>query len=242
MLAVRGEEQVDAAIFADTQWEPVAVYAHLQWLEEEAAEAGIPVHRVTGGNLRDDALATGRRAASLPFYLVNPDGSDGMLRRQCTGEYKIKQIKAKLRALGATAAAPVDQLIGISMDEAHRMSDSDVRYVRHVYPLIDRGWSRRDCLAWLDRQGYPQPPKSACIGCPFHGDAYWRHLRDTSPTEWADAVAFDVAIRKNARTAISGTAYLHRQRVPLDQVDLRTEQDRGQLDMFGNDCSGVCGV
>lgn len=242
LMACAGELALDAAIFADTQWESAATYAHLAWLEQQAQAADIPVHRVTRGNIRVDALASSRRAASLPFYLRNPDLSEGMLRRQCTGEYKIKPIRAQVRALGATAANPTTQLIGISLDECHRMKDSDVRFIVHEYPLIDRRMTRGDCLVWLYEHGYPRPPKSACIGCPFHANDHWRRLRDESPAEWADAIAFDAAIRTNARTRVSGTAYLHRQRVPLDQADIRSEQERGQMDLFGEECAGVCGV
>ena len=35
---------VDAAVFADTQWEPKAVYRHLAWLVGELGEA-LPVYR-----------------------------------------------------------------------------------------------------------------------------------------------------------------------------------------------------
>ncbi|MEU3256161.1 hypothetical protein ABZ659_35595, partial [Streptomyces sp. NPDC006997] len=60
LLALTAEgilPKVDYAIFADTGWEPAAVYAHLDRLEEEiAAPAGIPVLRVSAGNIRDDAL------------------------------------------------------------------------------------------------------------------------------------------------------------------------------------------
>src|SRR5690606_6623803 len=45
------------------------------------------------------------------------------------------------------------------------------------------------------RNGYPVPMKSACIGCPFHDDRYWRDMRDNRPEEWADAVDFDRQIR-----------------------------------------------
>lgn len=31
------------------------------------------------------------------------------------------------------------------------------------------------------------------LGCPFHGNAQWRHIRDTSPSEWADVVECDAA-------------------------------------------------
>ena len=38
--------------------------------------------------------------------------------------------------------------------------------------------------------------------------------------------------------------YLHRSRAPLDEVDLSTDVERGQrvLDLFQNDCEGMCGV
>ena len=48
--------KLDAAVFADTGWEPRAVYEHLHRLENEAARAGIPVYRVSKGNIREDSL------------------------------------------------------------------------------------------------------------------------------------------------------------------------------------------
>lgn len=241
LMACEGELQLDAAIFADTQWEPAAVYAHLAWLEEQAQEASIPVHRVSKGSLREAALAGSTRSASIPLHLRNPDGSPGMLRRQCTKEYKIAPIRRQLRDLNATREQPATLCIGISLDEVERMRTSDVQYIRHEYPLIDRRMTRTDCLRWMAQRDYPLPPKSACIGCPYHDNARWRRLRDESPGEWQDAIAFDAAIR-NGRTRINAEAFLHRQLVPLDQADIRSEQERGQLDLFGEECAGVCGV
>jgi 3'-phosphoadenosine 5'-phosphosulfate sulfotransferase (PAPS reductase)/FAD synthetase len=77
--------RLDAAIFADTGWEPAAVYAHLDRLEREALiPAGIPLYRVSVGNIRNDALNPEHRFASMPLFVKNPDGGDGMTRRQCT--------------------------------------------------------------------------------------------------------------------------------------------------------------
>src|SRR4051794_37218529 len=58
LLALCGEfpHRLDCAIFADTGWEPKGVYEHLQWLEGKAKEGGIPVHRVSAGNLKQDLL------------------------------------------------------------------------------------------------------------------------------------------------------------------------------------------
>lgn len=49
-------DSVDCAIFSDTGWEPSDVYDHLDALERFSAGAGVPVYRVSHGNLRDDVL------------------------------------------------------------------------------------------------------------------------------------------------------------------------------------------
>lgn len=238
LMAVHGELQIDRAIFADTQWEPAAVYSWLETLMPIAEKAGIPVDVVTGGNLRQDAMQGKGRFASLPLHVLNRDGTPGILRRQCTKEYKVRPVQRRLRELGATAKRPVDLLIGISRDEAQRMKPSRVKYAEHEYPLVDRRMTRADCADWLTSKGYPEPPKSACIGCPFMDSRRWRDLHDNRPDEWADAVAFDAAIRHATR--IDGEAYLHRQLMPLPLVDLSTPDEArrarnaalGQVDMF----------
>ncbi|MGQ4484265.1 hypothetical protein ACN6LM_002593 [Streptomyces sp. SAS_281] len=226
--------KVDYAIFADTGWEPRAVYKHLDRLEREiAAPAGIPVLRVSTGNIRDDALDPHHRFASMPLYILNRNGKAGMTRRQCTGEYKIKPIKKQVRALLGypyPARIPrevfVEQWVGISTDEFHRAKDADVKYMRNRHPLIDLGWSRTDCIRYLSSLDLADTPKSSCLGCPFHGNAQWRHIRDTSPEEWADVVEFDAAIRQgNARANASGNrllgqAFLHRSRIPLAEAPI----------------------
>ncbi|WP_330327967.1 adenine nucleotide alpha hydrolase family protein [Streptomyces pseudovenezuelae] len=237
MLALSAEgilPKVVYAIFADTGWEPKAVYSHLDRLEKEIAEpAGIPVLRVTSGNIRNDALDPNHRFASMPLHILNEDGRPGMTRRQCTGEYKIKPIKKKVRELlgyphplRVPRGVFVEQWVGISTDEFHRAKDADVKYMRNCHPLIDLNWSRTDCVRYLNTIGLTDTPKSSCLGCPFHGNAQWRNIRDTSPEEWADVVAFDAAIRQgNARANASGNrllgqAFLHRSRVPLEQAPI----------------------
>lgn len=237
LMAVHGELQIDRAIFADTQWEPRAVYDWLEELAPIAERAGIPVDVVTAGNLREDAIGragAARRFASLPLHVRNLDGTGGMLRRQCTKEYKVRPVQRRLRELGASSRTPVELVIGISRDEAQRQKPSRVKYAEHVYPLVDEKITREDAVGWLASKGYPEPPKSACIGCPFMDNGRWRDLRDNRPAEWDDAVEFDAAIRH--RTRIDGEAFLHRQLVPLPMVDLSTQRERavasGQVEMF----------
>lgn len=252
LMAALGEIAMpDCAIFADTQWEPRAVYDHLAWLRS-ANVLPFPIHVVSAGNIRDDILSrrttTGGRYAAVPWFTISPDGSRGIGRRQCTSEYKLAPIMWKIRDLlgrGRKERIParaVEVLIGISTDEAVRMKPARQAYMVNRWPLIELGMSRRDCLAWLQAREYPLPPKSSCIGCPFHSDAHWRRMRDEAPDEWADAVAVDRAMREGDARGMRAKEFMHSQRVPLDQVDLRTADEQGQPDLFGNECEGMCGV
>lgn len=251
LMSLKGElPPLDAAVFADTGWEPKAVYEHLAKLEKVAADAGLTVHRVGKPvGIREAALDPTTRFASIPAFYANADGTTGRGKRQCTNEFKIEPIRSLLWKLHREAGrAGVHQWFGISWDEAERMRDSDAKYVEHRYPLVDLRMTRKDCLAWLAAAGW-ETPRSACIGCPFHSDAEWRRIRDNDPEAWADAVDFDGRIRNGHGrhgTAVKGQVFLHRQRVPLDQVDLRTLEDKGYLTLFDgftdDGCdTGYCG-
>lgn len=77
LLACDGEiPSFDMALFADTGWEPRAVYATLDRLTAHAAKKGIPVRRVSAGNIRTDALDPRQRirldVANLDRARVRP--------------------------------------------------------------------------------------------------------------------------------------------------------------------------
>ena len=244
LMAAHGEitPMPDCAIFADTQWEPAAVYDHLRWLMSPNV-LPFPVQIVTGGDIRADALAkvnsTGQRFASIPWFTLSSKGTRGMGRRQCTKEYKLRPIQRKVVELmdGKRPRGGATLWIGISTDEAVRMKPSRVQYIVNRWPIIEMGMTRRGCLRWMEKNGYPKPPRSACIGCPFHSDNEWRSL---TPIEFADAAEVDRAIRY--QPGIRAEQYMHSQRVPLPDVDLRTPHEKGQEDLFGNECEGMCGV
>jgi len=254
-MSIHGElPKLDHAIFSDTGWESKAVYEHLATLEQEAQEAGIALHRVGKGTLRDDILRSqvrgerGIRHASMPLRVVQKNGDVGMVRRQCTPEYKIVPIEKKVREILGLKFRQhwpkhpvVRQWMGISFDEITRANESERIAVQFWYPLVDRRITRRQCLEWNVAHGYPEPPRSACLACPFRSDAEWRRLKQ-SPAEWDDAVAFDRMIRDC--NGMRGQAFVHRKCRPLAEVDLRTDVERGQGLLWGDwagECSGYCG-
>jgi hypothetical protein len=226
-----------AALFADTGWEPESVYRHLAYLERTVKR--IPIHRVSAGSMRQQLLdhAAGRsRFASPPLYVRHPgDKGHGQLRRQCTREFKIEPMLAWLRQHGYGRRRPVVQLLGITLDEIERISPSRVKWASVAWPLVHHRLTRASCLAWLEDHGHPEPPKSACIGCPFRSRFGWSTL---TPAERQDAIEVDAAIR-HLPQMVSST-YLHRDCRPLSEIDLRSPCERGQLSILDGECGGWC--
>lgn len=253
LMAAHGEitPMPDCAVFADTQSEPQKVYDHLAWLRSPNV-LPFPVHIVTSGSLKDQVGNTRGNgkwpAQPLPAFFANDDGEAIPLNRSCTQDFKIKALLRKVRELAGIAGrrSPrnpiVTQWIGISLDEAVRMKPSRHAWTAHRWPLIEKRMTRGDCLEWLRRNGYPQAPKSACTFCPYHSNAMWREMKLTDPASWDDAVKMDQKVRDLWLGYQGKKIFLHRSCKPLDEVDFSNAEDGGQLNLFNNECEGMCGV
>lgn len=272
LMAATGDiEPIDAAIFADTGWEPAEVYLHLERLEAHLVDHGIPVHRVTAGDIRADHVdpvgdrlfirkprlhpeMLGKQRTSMPVFLTTSagpgrPGRDGISLRTCTATYKIEPVERKVRDLLGLARRQrwptepvVEMLFGISLDEVQRMRDAARPAITNSYPLVDLRLTRTDCHRWMADHGWSSP-RSACVGCPFHSDTEWREMRDERPADWADAVEFDAALRARSTNGLLALAG-----VPYlheSRVPLAdAEIDRPaiqQLSLFDSTCEGYCG-
>lgn len=258
LMASRGELlgiEVDFAIFADTQDESKKVYEWLDWLEKQLS---FPVYRVTNGRLSQKALemrttADGRvfPKVSIPFHVLTADGKRSMVtHRNCTSEYKIKPIIKELRSRcgikRGQKTPTVTSLIGISYDEMQRMKDSRDKWVANRWPLVELKMRRQDCVNWMRRNGYPEPPKSACVYCPFKSGDLFRQMQIEEPEAFERAVFMEKEInerRKCGSAAVNSEYFVYRTCKPLDTIDFRSDVERGQglLD-FGDECDGMCGV
>ena len=264
LMAERGEHSLpkpDVAVFADTGWEPPSVYEHLDWLESQLSyevvrvkAADIPSY--TSGTIRENILAgtspNGGAYLGIPAFVINEDGSHAIARRQCTSKYKIDPINYYLRKrVGAQPGrrVPKDKEVeiwmGISVDEIYRQKESREEWATNKYPLVELGFSRAQLQGWFQRN-YPDRylPRSACIGCPYKSDAEWKWLQANDPDSFEDAVFVDRALReipvvKNA-IARKSSAYLHRSRIPLAEVNFDGQQDYD--DLMLQECEGVCGI
>jgi hypothetical protein len=239
-------EPFDAAIFADTGIEPKKVHQWLDWLEPQLP---FPVYRVSKGSLHDASLKihvsqkTGNKylKSLIPAFVLKPDGKVGMFGRRCTADYKVKMIERTVRKIlnikrfSKKNGVLVHQIIGISLDEAHREKPSEITAIKHIYPLLDLNMTRTDCLVWMAAHGYPEPPKSACTICPYHEDVMWQELKFNSPEEFNKVVEFD--------DVTEGIPFLHQSCRPIDQVNFikKPKHKLHQTRLFGNECTGMCG-
>lgn len=270
LMAAKGElperYKPECAFFSDTGAEPASVYVWLDWLERQLP---FPVHRVSGGHLQRDSLrlrtnqTNGRRywKGMVPFFVRKPDGGVGLLHRKCTANYKITPLARAVRKhLGAEALKawrkakradpsipkPALGLMGISRDEVVRMKPSTDPVIELAWPLIDLGMRRSDCLDWMERNGYPRPPRSACVFCPYHSREEWKRLKNEEPAEFDRAVLFEADSQDIARNCeiTEGIPFLSRELKPLSEIDF-DKPDR-QMNLFGDgftaECEGMCGV
>ena len=143
----------DAAIWADTGWDPPSVREVVDWLGENLT---FPVHIVKNSDLAEDTANNitpyGKQYTVIPSYIK--DG--GVRRRFCTSEYKIKPIIKKSREIAGLKPKQrakdvhIEQWIGISYDEVHRMKQDYKRrnFVTNRYPLIENKLDRDACIDW----------------------------------------------------------------------------------------------
>ncbi len=251
-----GYPKPDAAIFADTGWEPDYVYSHLAWLEDQL---DFPLIRVSSGdlkaNLRHGRTVSGHRFVDVPFFLVDKEGKKGMLRRQCTNHYKIAPIYKRIRSLaGGKPGRPfpkdthVEMWLGISLDEVGRMKPSREPWVKHRWPLVDIGMTRSDCAEWFASEYRERRlPRSACVICPYRSDEHWLELKRNEPDSYNAAVRFDRWLRSSStnpvRELVDGRPYLHSSRRPLASVIAERETGgMNPLNYFNEECEGLCGV
>lgn len=249
LMAAHGEIDgplPDQALYAPVD-DAIATREHIRFLASgnvlpfpvvELPEAEVPLLQ----SIRNRIEGNGERYVSIPFHLDGP--KQGMDRRQCTREYKVDRLnKAQRESLGfkpreRIPAGTVEVWIGYSTDEVVRAGAAFETWAVNRFPLLEKRMSLSDCIAWLERHGYPVPPRSKCRRCPFREDAEWRWLQENEPEAFAEACEIDDLIRDTP--GMRAKSYLHKSRQPLREVDFRSAGERGQGMLML--CDGDCGV
>ena len=231
--------RADVAVFADPGAEHEKTYDILDWLLEwKDKNDGIELIVNRDRNLYQDIMDNaplGKRFASIPAHTEER----GIIRRQCTEEYKIMPVKSSIRKIYGLKPKkrmkPTEMWLGISLDEIQRMKQSSMYNIEFFYPLIYNGMDRKDCIKFFKKNDFPVPIKSSCVFCPYHSNDFWKDLKKNK-NAWDMALEVDRAIRVNP--LLRQKLYIHSQCKPLDEVDLTDNQ----LTMEGFECEGHCGL
>lgn len=245
-------EPMDMIIFADTGNEPAKIYEHVHYLKQKTPpETKFIVTKKEGTKGITEDFLSDTRFASMPLYTIDANGKKGILRRQCTNEYKIEPCQneildelvlrgmAKYDSIGrrrVSVGTIVQMVYGISAEEGYRVKQREItRWQKSVYPLVDMRLNRSGCLNWLETRGLRLPTKSSCIVCPYHNDEYWMSL---TAEEFESACLFDEKIRDmRSRSGIKDKVFLHSSRTPLRTA---IKQARRQTNMFAVEALNEC--
>jgi hypothetical protein len=144
---------------------------------------------------------------------------------------------SRRRVGSVPSGAVAEQWIGFSTDELDRVTTAGFpSYEKPRHPLIELGWTRDDCEAFLGERGW-QAEKSACIGCPFHDDDVWIDMKRRDPEDFARAVAFDSNPAFRNGSGMNAERFLHDSRKPLAEAVEEAERRAGaqgdQLLLYG---------
>lgn len=259
-MIVEGDlPRVDVVCFADTGDEPAWVYEQVWHLAGRLDSVGIPLiitmKKDFSGGIVESAKSNPARYASMPVFTGQHGQPGGMLRRQCTNDWKVQPAddyirdwleerghvtRAKNGSRRVKPSVYVEMWYGIGTDEMYRQKKRGTGWQQAVYPLITLKMNTRDCLAYLKEKGLPVPRKSSCRICPYHEDEYWLDLQQNYPADFEHACQFDDFIRtlhgKRATFKhIKDKLYLHRSCTPLREVDFAARIEvkrRGNVSPF----------
>lgn len=236
------------AVFADPGHESPETYG-LLWRLAEYAQAfpDVHLHVVTKTDAAGRAqrlgheMLTARRFSSIPAYTLKPSGAVGMLRRNCTQDYKIRPIHRWARRLlrvKSLKGRHLYPLLGIGRDEPARVKPGgEGQWEHRQYPLFDLGIDTDECQRINAAAGFTDVEGSACVFCPYKDGPDWQILKARGGQLWADVVAFDAALRNTApRGGVVYPLFLHRSCVPIDEAIFDTKYN------WDNDCAGLCGI
>lgn len=131
-------------------------------------------------------------------------------------------------------------VLGFTAEEQDRYEDILERFPATLAPLIDKGLTKPDCLAMVERAGIELPAmyrlgynNANCIGCVKGGEGYWNKVRRDFPEQFEELAA--------VQESIGPGAYLFRDRDTNVRFSLRElDPASGRHNEVLPDCGLMC--
>ena len=162
LLAQEQGIEYDEIIFADTLDERPETYDYLKYFEEES---GFKITQVVS------------HLGSIYDWHFKKNSQPSKYNHWCSSKWKIYPIRKYLRnKYGKKEKFQMN--IFIDYSEYHRMRNSDVKYIKNEYPLVEQKLDREKLKEYIISKGYELPIKSGCYFCPFTTKKGWVDLRN----------------------------------------------------------------
>jgi len=187
------------------------------------------------------------RATIVPFYVIDRDTGElaKLPGRQCTIDYKIKQIQRELRIREGIQrftkqSVKINMFIGFTVDEISRVKPSPESYVENHFPLVEKNMTKLDCIDYVKKILGFKPHSSACNMCfaLTFDRVYEIYLNDKK--SWKRILDLDDSMEHYNHNRIRGDVYMFmwqaKMRKRLANIDMdaiKKERDRyKQLTIF----------
>lgn len=189
-------ERIDEVVCCDTYKEFPAMYRHIEKVRKVIEANGIKFTML-------------RAEKSFDYYmfeylpkrknqnLVGLKGLSwaGSRQRWCTSKLKIEIVNKYFSNL--RKKYNVIQCLGIAVDEGYRLERKNNQQENHRYPLVEWGWSEKDCLQYCYSKGYDWEwlyelfSRVSCWCCPLQPLEELRKLRKHFPELWEELKEMD---------------------------------------------------
>lgn len=162
-------------------------------------------------------------------FINSPHGAPctGLLKKAVRKKWECEQY--------AAGVSDLCYVWGMDANEARRVDGIRRNFpeLRHEFPLVDRGLTKDDCHALLERLGIKRPimydlgySNNNCVGCVKGGMGYWNKIREDFPDVFQSRAKLE---REIGRSCIRG--------VFLDELD----PEAGKMSKpVLEDCSILC--
>ena len=203
---VNRQVPIDLILFADTGAEHPHTYEHIEHVRKWLKERGLPDITVVEkcdkhGNrltLEDECLQSG----TLPSIAYGFKRCS--LKHKIAPQDKFCNNYPPCREAWARGER-ITKFVGYDAGEMRRVlhvlerDAADPKYIK-VYPLVEWGWTREDCVREIQEAGLPLPGKSSCFFCPSMKNEEIRHLQEHYPELFQQAIALEQNAFPNLKT------------------------------------------
>ena len=197
---------IDLILFADPGGEQPYTYEYLPIMDDWLARHGMPRLQTVYCTDKNGARLTLEqeclRSGTLPaiaygYKKCSLKHKAGPQDKFCNNYPPCREVWAR--------GEKVVKFIGYDVGEVNRREnvrehdEADSKYIK-IYPLMDWGWTREDCVAAILRAGLPLPGKSSCFFCPSMKKKEIRTLYHRHRDLYERAIAIEDGAKPNLIT------------------------------------------